>query len=260
MAPISRTCRVLSLRRRTISSSSWSMALRWSERLMKLRMPNLALRIFGLRLFASQTVLGPHRRLSLGGFGFGCRRFGHRRTRFNLCTRGLGCHSCDFGNRLIAAVLNRELFRRGGRQSGINGQQRLGFLHNDATKLIGRRQVVQILDAEVFEEAGGRSVGDGTADDFSPANLLDQTAFQQSLHHAIDGDATNLFDLRASYGLAISDDGERFQRRLGEARRPASVPNQCLNPRRELRLADELPRTSDANEPKCPLCLLMLAG
>jgi len=80
------------------------------------------------------------------------------------------------------------------------------------------------------------------------------------LHHAIDRDAADLLDLGAGDGLAIGDDGEGFERRLGEPGRTAFVADEGFDPGRELGLADELPGAGHAHEAVAALGLLVVAG
>ena len=70
----------------------------------------------------------------------------------------------------------------------------------------------------------------------------------ESSDDAIDGHAANLFHLRARKRLAISDDRQRFQRRLGETRGAILHADQRAHPRRVGGLGDELPRAGHAHE------------
>ncbi len=159
-----------------------------------------------------------------------------------------------------ASLRQDELFRWRGGQAGVNRQQGFGLGHDDAAQFIGGGQVLEAPEAEVFQESVGGPVGDGPADDFGATDLRDQSALQQRLHHAVDRDAADLFDLRAGDRLAVSDDRQSFQRREGETRGAALVPDEGLDPGGELRLADELPGAGDASQPIAALGLLMLAG
>ena len=78
--------------------------------------------------------------------------------------------------------------------------------------------------------------------------LLDQSAFQQRLHDAVHRHAADLLDLRPRQRLAVSDDGQGFQGRLGEARRARLGADQRDDPGGEFRLADELPCAGHAGQ------------
>jgi hypothetical protein len=56
--------------------------------------------------------------------------------------------------------------------------------------------------------------GERTTYNFSPAHSFHQAALGQGLHCPVHVHAANLFDLGAREGLAIGNDGERFQRGL----------------------------------------------
>ena len=90
--------------------------------------------------------------------------------------------------------------------------------------------------------------------------LLDQSALEQGLHHAIHGHAANLLDLRPRDGLAVGDDGQRLQCRLGKPRRPGTVAHQRLDPGGKLRQGHELPRAGHTHQPKRSRGGFMLAG
>ena len=79
--------------------------------------------------------------------------------------------------------------------------------------------------------------------------MLHQTAFHEGLHDGVHVHAANLFHLGARDRLAIGDDGQRFQRRLRQPRRPDFLADQRLEPRRVFGLGNELPRARDAGEP-----------
>src|SRR5688572_18412452 len=119
--------------------------------------------------------------------------------------------------------------------------------------------VFEAAKAEVFEEGGSGAVGVGTANNLVASGLFDQAAFEEGLHNTVHGNAADLLDLSASEWLAVSDDGEGFERWLGKARRTDFVANEGLDPRRVIGLAGELPCTSDAHEPITAAKLLVLA-
>ena len=106
--------------------------------------------------------------------------------------------------------------------------------------------------------SAGGAVGHRPAHHLGAPDLLDQSALDQRLHHAIHAHAAHLLDLGARDRLAIGDDGERLQRRLGEARRAEFVADQRLEPGGVFRLGDELPRARHAGEPIAALGRLVV--
>ena len=126
-----------------------------------------------------------------------------------------------------------------------------GFCDRDAAQLIGGGQFFQAAQAEIFEEQRRGAVSHRPADDFRarrPARPV--RVRRKRLHDAIHRDAADLLDFRAGDRLAISDDGQRFQRRLRESAaaghfcRPSALSQGANSGWR-----DELPATGHANQP-----------
>ena len=135
-----------------------------------------------------------------------------------------------------------------------------GFCTTIAAQFVRGGQFVQAAQAKVFEEHDGRAVGHGAAHHFGAPDLLDQAALDQRLHDAVHAHTPDLLDLGARDRLAVGDDGQRLQRRLGEARRAGFVADQRLEPRRVFRLSHELPRAGHAGQPIAALGCLMVQG
>lgn len=130
----------------------------------------------------------------------------------------------------------------------------------DAAKFGSGGQFVQRFEAEVFKEAIRGSISHGTADDFGSSALLDQLSLQQSLHNAINGNASNLLGLRAGKRLAVGDDGQGFQGGLGEFGGTGFLPDKRANPRGVFTSGDELPGAGHADQAVASAGLFVFFG
>ena len=114
-------------------------------------------------------------------------------------------------------------------------------------ELAQRRQVVERVEAEPFEEQARRAVqqrepGTGIARD-----LLDQAALLQRAHHAVDVHAANGGHLRTAHRLLVRDDRERLERGRRQSRR-LTFEHEALDVRREIGMALEPVAAGDADE------------
>jgi len=80
------------------------------------------------------------------------------------------------------------------------------------------RQVLEARQAEMLEEEIGRAPRHRTARHAAAAHRPDPVRLEQQVERALaETDAAHLFDLGAGDGLVIGDDGQCFDRRLGQA-------------------------------------------
>src|SRR2546421_242214 len=123
--------------------------------------------------------------------------------------------------------------------------------------VISRRQLPKTAQSKIFQKDTGGPISHGPAYHFSASHLLDKSALGQCLHDSIHRHASDLFDLSARDGLAISNDRERFERRLGQARRAHLMADQRLEPRGVFGLSHELPRSGHTRQPVTAIGFLM---
>ena len=102
------------------------------------------------------------------------------------------------------------------------------------------RQFVEIAKTEMFEEELGGFVEQWTAWQFRAPADFHQAAFHQVLQDAFDSDTAHRFDIGAGDWLAISDDGEGFQRGRRKPRRFRSG-KKLMNPACAIGTANQLP-------------------
>ena len=98
----------------------------------------------------------------------------------------------------------------------------------NAPQLVGGGEFVESLQPEMLEEKLCGAVEPGPAGGIGFAANLDQFAFYERLHDAIDGDATDLLDLRAGDRLPVGDDSQRLECRMGELGRTRLGTNEHL--------------------------------
>ncbi len=79
------------------------------------------------------------------------------------------------------------------------------------TEFLGVGKLVEIPQAKMIHEILCRFVKKRTARNFGAAGNLDESAIEQRLHDAIDGNASNGFNVGACDGLAVGNDCERFE-------------------------------------------------
>src|SRR5262249_17502218 len=85
-------------------------------------------------------------------------------------------------------------------------------------QLFGAWQIGRRRKTEMIEELTGRAVEQRAAQFFGPAGDPHEMAVDQALEDFSAGDAADGFELGAGDRLAVRDDRERFDGRLGEAR------------------------------------------
>ena len=76
-------------------------------------------------------------------------------------------------------------------------------------------QFVERAQTEVIEEKLCRLVKKRATGNFGAATDLDEPALEQSLQNSVDVNAANGLDIGAGDGLAISNNGQRIERRRG---------------------------------------------
>lgn len=109
--------------------------------------------------------------------------------------RRLGCQvGLDFGGgggfRLGLRLALAFTFTLGGSLDG----------EGDSAELVGVRQLVEGLQAEGFEELGGRLVEQGAARSLGAPGELDEAALEEGRDDAVDGDAADGLDIGAEMG------------------------------------------------------------
>ena len=73
-------------------------------------------------------------------------------------------------------------------------------------------EFIEIAQAKVIEKELRRFVKQRSARNFGASRNFYQAALHQGLQNAVDGDATNRFDVCARDRLPISDNGQRLER------------------------------------------------
>ena len=87
-----------------------------------------------------------------------------------------------------------------------------------------------------------------------------QLALHERTDHTVHGDTADFLHLRSGNWLAIGDDGEGFEGRLGEARGAVLDADQRAHPRGVFGLGDKLPGTGHTHEAMATVKLVHFLG
>ena len=125
------------------------------------------------------------------------------------------------------------------------GQQfrllRVGECHAaDLLEFLERRQLAQVLEAELDQKFLGGLVEDRLADDVLAPGCRDQLAVEQRLQHAGALHAADLHDLGRGDGLLVGDHGQGFQRRQRKLERRLEALDEAADGLVVLRLGGHL--------------------